>query len=88
MKGKISILVKATKILTKKLTEQIEEAKAKEKAAKEVLLKHDLRAETFKMISKEVAVETKRTMTICCSSFLDNEQNSIEFIPRKKYNIN
>ena len=31
----------------------------KEKAAKEVLAKHDLRAETFKMISKEVAAETK-----------------------------
>ena len=42
-----------------KLTEQIEEAAAKEKAAKEVLAKHDLRAETFKMISKEVAAETK-----------------------------
>ena len=42
-----------------KLTEQIEEAEAKEKAAKEVLAKHDLRAETLKMISKEVAAETK-----------------------------
>ncbi|GFI24999.1 hypothetical protein IMSAGC012_00105 [Lachnospiraceae bacterium] len=42
-----------------KLTEQIEEAETKEKAAKEVLAKHDLRAETFKMISKEVAAETK-----------------------------
>ena len=42
-----------------KLTEQIEEAETKEKAAKEVLAKHDLRAETFKMISKEVTAETK-----------------------------
>lgn len=42
-----------------KLTEQIEEAETKEKAAKEVLAKHDLRAETFKMISKEVVAETK-----------------------------
>jgi len=41
------------------LTEQIDETKAKEKAAKEVLAKHDLRVETFKVISKEVAAETK-----------------------------
>ena len=36
----------------------------KEKAAKEVLLKHDLRAETFKMISKEVAAETKSMKSV------------------------
>lgn len=42
-----------------KLTKQIEEAEAKEKAAKEVLAKHDLRAETLKMISKEATAETK-----------------------------
>ena len=47
-----------------KLTEQIEEAEVKEKAAKEVLLKHDLRAETFKMISKEVASETKSMKSV------------------------
>ena len=47
-----------------KLTEQIEEAAAKEKAAKEVLAKHDLRAETFKMISKEVAAETKSMKSV------------------------
>ena len=41
------------------LTEQIEEAEAKEKAAQEVLAKHDLRADTFQLISKEVAAETK-----------------------------
>ncbi len=41
------------------LVEQIEETEAKEKAAKEILAQHDLRAETFKMISKEVATETK-----------------------------
>ena len=41
------------------LTEHIEEAEAKEKAAKEVLSKHDLRAKTLKMISKETAAETK-----------------------------
>lgn len=42
-----------------KLIEQIEEVEVKEKAAREVLAKHDLRAETFKTISKEVAAETK-----------------------------
>lgn len=48
----------------KKLTEQIEEAEIKEKAAKEVLAKHDLRAETFKMISKEVVAETKSMKSV------------------------
>ena len=47
-----------------KLTEQIEEAEKKEKAVKEVLAKHDLRAETFKMISKEVAAETKNMKSV------------------------
>lgn len=42
-----------------KLTEQIEETEAKEKAAKEALAKHDLRAEMLKMISKETSAETK-----------------------------
>ncbi|MCM1499799.1 MAG: plasmid recombination protein [Clostridium sp.] len=42
-----------------KLTEQIEETEAKEKAAKEALAKHDLRAETLKLISKETSAETK-----------------------------
>ena len=42
------------------LTEQIEKAEEKEKAAKEILSKHDLRAETFKTISKEVNAETKK----------------------------
>ncbi len=42
-----------------KLMEQIEESEAKEKAAKEILAKHDLRVETLKMISKEAAAETK-----------------------------
>ena len=41
------------------LIEQIEKAEAKEKAMQEILAKHDLRAETLKTISKEVAVETK-----------------------------
>ena len=42
-----------------KLTEQIEETEAKEKAAKEAFAKHDLRAETLKLISKETSAETK-----------------------------
>lgn len=41
------------------LDKQIEEAEVREKAAKEVLVKHDLRAETLKMVSKEAAAETK-----------------------------
>lgn len=41
------------------LDKQIEEAEVREKAAKEVFAKHDLRAETLKMISKEAAAETK-----------------------------
>lgn len=41
------------------LDKQIGETEAREKAAKEVLAKHDLRAETLKMISKEAAAETK-----------------------------
>ena len=41
------------------LIEQIEKAEAKEKATQEILAKHDLRAETLKLISKEVAADTK-----------------------------
>lgn len=41
------------------LDKQIGEAEVREKAAKEVLAKHDLRAETLKMVSKEAAAETK-----------------------------
>ena len=41
------------------LIEQIEKAEAKEKATQEILAKHDLRAETLKLISKEVEAETK-----------------------------
>ena len=43
----------------RELIEQIEKAEAKEKATQEILAKHDLRAETLKMISKEVGAETK-----------------------------
>ena len=41
------------------LDKQIGETEAREKAAKEVLTKHDLRAETLKIASKEAAAETK-----------------------------
>ena len=46
-------------VQAQELIEQIAEAEEKEKAAQEILAKHDLRAETFKMISKEVSAETK-----------------------------
>lgn len=46
------------------LTEQIEKAEEKEKATNEVLAKHDLRAETFKTISKEVNAETKKMKSV------------------------
>ncbi len=46
------------------LTEQIEKAEQKEKEANEILAKHDLRAETFKAISKEVNAETKKMKSV------------------------
>ncbi len=68
------------------LTEQIEEAEAKEKAAKEVLAKHDLRAETFKMISKEVAAETKsmKSVAVPVTSLFGGE----EYVKVKKSDWN
>ena len=57
-----------------KLTKQIEEAEVKKKAAKEVLAKHDLRAETFKVISKEVAnmksVAVPVANLFCCEEYV------------------
>ena len=69
-----------------KLTEQIEEAEVKEKAAKEVLAKHDLRAETFKMISKEVAAETKnmKSVAVPVTNFFGSE----EYVKVKKSDWN
>ena len=69
-----------------KLTEQIEEAEAKEKAAKEVLAKHDLRAETFKMISKEVTAETKsmKSVAVPVTNFFGSE----EYVKVKKNDWN
>ena len=46
------------------LTEQIEKAEQKEKEANEILAKLDLRAETFKAISKEVNAETKKMKSV------------------------
>ncbi|MCI9141761.1 MAG: hypothetical protein HFH87_03950 [Lachnospiraceae bacterium] len=69
-----------------KLTEQIEETEAKEKAAKEVLAKHDLRAETLKMISKEAAAETKnmKSAAVPMTNFFGGE----EYVKVKKSDWN
>lgn len=69
-----------------KLTEQIEEMEAKEKAAKEILAKHDLRAETFKMISKEVAAETKNMKSVAVP--VTNLFGSEEYVKVKKSDWN
>ena len=69
-----------------KLTEQIEEAEEKEKAAKEILAKHDLRAETFKMISKEVAAETKNMKSVAVP--VTNLFGSEEYVKVKKNDWN
>lgn len=69
-----------------KLTEQIEEAEEREKAAKEVLAKHDLRAETFKMISKEVAAETKSMKSVAVP--MTNLFGSEEYVKVKKSDWN
>ena len=68
------------------LTKQIEEAEAKEKAAREVLVKHDLRAETFKMISKEVAAETKNMKSVAVP--VTNLFGSEEYVKVKKSDWN
>ena len=64
-----------------KLTEQIEEAEAKE-----ILEKHDLRAKTFKMISKEVAAETKnmKSVAVPAVNLFSNE----EYVKVKKSDWN
>ena len=69
-----------------KLTEQIEEAEEKEKAAKEIFAKHDLRAETFKMISKEVAAETKNMKSVAVP--VTNLFGSEEYVKVKKSDWN
>ncbi len=69
-----------------KLTEQIEETEAKEKAAQEVLAKHDLRADTFKMISKEVVAETKNMKSVAVP--VTNLFGSEEYVKVKKSDWN
>ena len=68
------------------LTEQIEKAEEKEKAVKEILAKHDLRAETFKTISKEVNAETKKmkSAAVPITSLFGNE----EYVKVKKSDWN
>lgn len=68
------------------LTEQIEETEAKEKAAKEILAKHDLRAETLKMISKEATAETKnmKSAAVPMTNLFDGE----EYVKVKKSDWN
>ncbi len=68
------------------LTEQIEEAEAKEKAAQEVLTKHDLRADTFQLISKEVAAETKNMKSAAVP--VANLFSSEEYVKVKKSDWN
>ena len=68
------------------LTEQIEEAEAKEKAAQEVLAKHDLRADTFQLISKEVAAETKNMKSTAVP--VANLFSSEEYVKVKKSDWN
>ncbi|MEY8413388.1 plasmid recombination protein [Lachnospiraceae bacterium 62-26] len=69
-----------------KLTEQIEEAEIKEKEVGKVLAKHDLRAETFKMISKEVAAETKSMKSVAVP--ITNIFGSEEYVKVKKSDWN
>lgn len=64
------------------LAEQIEEAEVKKKAAKEVLAKHNLRAETFKVISKEVAAATKNMKSAAVP--VTNLFSSEEYVKVKK----
>ena len=68
------------------LTEQIEEAEAKEKVVQEVLAKHDLKVETFKIISKEVAAETKnmKSAAVPVTSLFGSE----EYVKVKKSDWN
>ena len=68
------------------LTEQIEEAEAKEKAAQEVLAKHDLRVDIFKLISKEVAAETKNMKSAAVP--VTNLFGSKEYVKVKKSDWN
>ena len=69
-----------------KLIAQIEEVEIKEKEAEKVLAKHDLRVETFKMISKEVAAETKSMKSVAVP--VTNLFGSEEYVKVKKSDWN
>ena len=73
-------------IQAQKLTEQIEETEAKEKTAKEALAKHDLRAETLKMISKETSAETKNMKSVAVP--VNNLFSGEEYVKVKKSDWN
>lgn len=64
------------------LIEQIEETEVKKKAAKEVLAKLDLKAEIFKIISKEVAAETRNMKSVAVP--VANLFSSEEYVKVKK----
>ncbi len=68
------------------LTEQIEKAEEKEKATNKVLAKHDLRAETFKTISKEVNAETKKMKSVVVP--MTNLLGGEEYVKVKKSDWN
>ena len=71
------------------LTEQIEEAEAKEKAAQEVLAKHDLRADTFQLISREVAAETKnmKSAAVPVANLFSSEEYVKPKFPTQNYTL-
>ncbi len=68
------------------LTKNIEKTEEREKAAQDVLSKHDLRAETFNMISKEVAAETKNMKSVAVP--VTNLFGSEEYVKVKKSDWN
>ncbi len=68
------------------LDKQLEETATKEKAAKEVLAKYDLRTETLKMISKETAAETKDMKSVAVP--MTNLFGGEEYVKVKKNDWN
>ena len=68
------------------LTKQIEEAEAKEKMAREILAKHDLRADTLKAISKEVTAEAKNMKSVVAP--ITNIFGGEEYVKVKKSDWN
>ena len=68
------------------LDKQLEETATKEKAAKEVLAKYDLRTETLKIISKEAAAETKDMKSVAVP--MTNLFGGEEYVKVKKSDWN